>query len=178
MDADFCKAMTSGELLKRYRVELGLTQGQVAEELNKTFKGYTTAIISYIEHGKVELPQIVYDTIAVKITEKPFRNCSDASNTDKQATYPSYEKKPLKSAILGKEGKAMTQCERVINYINEFGSITTREAFIDLGVARLASRICDLTKQGYEFEREYESCKNRYGESTSYVRYSLKEKAN
>lgn len=67
-----------------------------------------------------------------------------------------------------------TQCERVIEYIQQFGSITTREAFIDLGIARLASRIHDLGKQGYEFNKQYESVKNRYGEATSYVRYSLK----
>lgn len=69
----------------------------------------------------------------------------------------------------------MTQCDRIIDYLNRFGSITTREAFNDLGIARLASRICDLTKQGYKFDREYESAKNRFGESTSFVRYSFKK---
>lgn len=69
----------------------------------------------------------------------------------------------------------ITQCDRVLDYLNKFGSITTKEAFNDLGIARLASRICDLTKQGYEFDKEYESCKNRFGENTSYVRYSFKK---
>ena len=67
------------------------------------------------------------------------------------------------------------QTRRVMAYINTFGSITSRDAFLDLGVARLASRICDLTKQGYEFNRVRESSKNRYGETVNYVRYSLKE---
>lgn len=68
----------------------------------------------------------------------------------------------------------MTQCERVMNYIQEFGSITTLEAFNDLGITRLASRISDLSSEGIEFERVRETRKNRYGEKVSYIRYSLK----
>lgn len=67
----------------------------------------------------------------------------------------------------------MTQCERIIEYIDTFGSITTLVAFRDLGVTRLASRIHDLTKQGYTFKRDFETRKNRYGENVSYVRYSF-----
>lgn len=44
----------------------------------------------------------------------------------------------------------MTQCERIIKYINDFGSITTYQAFTDLGITRLASRIHDLSERGYE----------------------------
>ena len=69
----------------------------------------------------------------------------------------------------------MTQNERVIDYINQFGSITSREAFVDLGVTRLASRICDLAKLGYQFDKKFESAPNRYGENTSFVRYSFKK---
>ena len=70
----------------------------------------------------------------------------------------------------------MTQNERIIKYINEFGSISTLEAFTDLGVTRLASRICDLKDMGYEFDKKWESKNNRYGEPVSYVRYSLAER--
>lgn len=69
----------------------------------------------------------------------------------------------------------MTQCERIIDYINDWGSITTRDAFIDLGVARLASRIYDLEKQGYKFERTTKVTLNRYGEKTHYTEYKLQE---
>lgn len=68
----------------------------------------------------------------------------------------------------------MTQCEKIINYINRFGSITTLDAFVDLGVTRLASRIHDLSDEGYEFERKTESGKNRFGERVHYTRYFLK----
>lgn len=47
--------------------------------------------------------------------------------------------------------KKKTQCERILDYISDFGSITSMEAMQDLGCMRLASRICDLKKQGYSF---------------------------
>lgn len=68
----------------------------------------------------------------------------------------------------------MNQCDRIIEYIKEFGSITTLEAFKDLGCTRLASRINDLKNQGYEFESEFTSGINRYGEKISYKRYKIK----
>lgn len=68
-----------------------------------------------------------------------------------------------------------TQNERIVDYINAYGSITSLEAFVDLGITRLASRICDLTKQGYEFDKKFETTPNRFGESTSYVRYSFRK---
>lgn len=69
----------------------------------------------------------------------------------------------------------MTQCERIIEYLNDWGSITTFEAFTDLGITRLASRICDLKKMGYAFKVERVSRENRYGEKVTYNRYSLEE---
>lgn len=69
----------------------------------------------------------------------------------------------------------MTQCEMIVKYCKDFGSITTMQAFRDLGVTRLASRICDLRKEGYEFTDEFVTSKNRYGEKVSYKRYKLKE---
>ena len=67
----------------------------------------------------------------------------------------------------------MTQNERIIQYMTDFGSISTMEAFTELGVTRLASRIHELTGNGYSINKKMESAKNRYGESVSYMRYSL-----
>lgn len=50
--------------------------------------------------------------------------------------------------------KKKTQCERILDYISDFGSITSFEAIRDLGCMRLASRICDLKRQGYKFYRQ------------------------
>ena len=68
----------------------------------------------------------------------------------------------------------MTQCERVLRHLEDFGSITSAEAISEYGVYRLASRISDLKKRGVPIEKEMVSGKNRYGELTSFARYSLK----
>lgn len=67
----------------------------------------------------------------------------------------------------------MTQCERIIEYCNYFGSITSLDAFKDLGITRLSARIHDLEKKGYFFERRSERRNNRFGEATDYTRYFL-----
>lgn len=68
----------------------------------------------------------------------------------------------------------MKQTERILKYINDFGSITSLQAMQDLGVMRLASRITDLKQAGYEIDSEYVHSKNRYGEPMKYKRYYMK----
>lgn len=73
------------------------------------------------------------------------------------------------------------QTERILNYIREFGGITSLEAMRDLGIYRLASRVSDLKKEGVILNRRFIKVKNRYGESTSIAYYYFddeKEKAN
>ena len=72
----------------------------------------------------------------------------------------------------------ITQCNRILDYMRQFGSISTLEAFNDLGVARLASRIHDLKRQGYNIISEIKTSKNRYGENTSFKVYRLAEEEN
>lgn len=72
----------------------------------------------------------------------------------------------------------LTQCERIIRHLNDYGTITSRTAMLEYGIYRLASRISDLKKQGYQFDVTFESEKNRYGESTSFAVYRLKEQTN
>ena len=67
----------------------------------------------------------------------------------------------------------MTQCDRIMDYIREFGSISSMEAFADLGITRLAARIADLEDSGIHFTRTKEAVRNRYGEKVYYTRYSL-----
>lgn len=66
-----------------------------------------------------------------------------------------------------------TQNERILNYINDFGSITQLEALRDLGVMRLASRISDLRKNGWSIVSQREAVENRYGEKCYIKRYRL-----
>lgn len=69
----------------------------------------------------------------------------------------------------------MTQTERVIRHLRDYGSITSMEAVRDYGIMRLASRISDLKKAGMPIRVEMISGKNRYGENISYARYRLEK---
>ena len=74
------------------------------------------------------------------------------------------------------EHRRPTQTQRVLDYMHQFGSITSLEAIVDLGVHRLASRVSELKKMGYPIESEYVSVKNRYGEPCHVKRYRVEEK--
>ena len=72
----------------------------------------------------------------------------------------------------------LTQCDRILRHFKDYGSITSLEAMQEYGIMRLASRISDLKRLGYVISVTTENGKNRYGEKTSYARYSLKEAPN
>lgn len=67
----------------------------------------------------------------------------------------------------------MTQKCRVLQYIQCFGSITSAQAFADLGIVRLGSRIFDLRRDGYQITSETMRGKNRFGELVTYTVYRL-----
>lgn len=69
------------------------------------------------------------------------------------------------------ESKKATQADRVLAYIRDFGSITQLEALRDLGVMRLASRVSDLRKQGYNIVGKREAVLNRCEETCYIKRY-------
>lgn len=69
----------------------------------------------------------------------------------------------------------VNQRQRIIDYINKFGSITSKDAYDDLGITQLATRIKELKEQGYKFETKWESSKNRYGEKVDFKRYYLEK---
>ena len=47
------------------------------------------------------------------------------------------------------------------------------EAFVDLGITKLSTRISELIRDGVDINKETERSANRYGEVTHYTRYSL-----
>ena len=67
----------------------------------------------------------------------------------------------------------MTQYESILQYMKDFGSITPMEAFSDLGITKLATRISEMRKDGMEFHKEPMKTKNRYGKQVRFMRYSL-----
>lgn len=68
----------------------------------------------------------------------------------------------------------MNQCEMIVQYVQEHGCITTLDAFLDLGITRLASRIHDLKEAGYCIEKENIKVYNRFGEQCSVASYRFK----
>lgn len=71
--------------------------------------------------------------------------------------------------------KKPTQCERIMQYIRDFGSITAYQAVVDLGIMQLASRVFEMEEKGVVFDKSRVQKVNRYGEKVSFVEYSLKE---
>ena len=65
--------------------------------------------------------------------------------------------------------------ERVLQYILDFGSISTWDAIKDLGCTRLSAYIYMLKKEGYDIKKETIKFTNRYGEKSYYVKYSLED---
>lgn len=70
----------------------------------------------------------------------------------------------------------MNNTKRVLNYINQYGSITSLDAFRDLGISRLSAYIWILIhKENLDIQSIVETSKNRWGEDTHYSRYYLKD---
>ena len=66
----------------------------------------------------------------------------------------------------------MTQKEKVLRHIREYGSITPLEAMREYGIMRLGARIADIEADGIKIEHGRISVKNRFGEKVSVSRYS------
>lgn len=67
----------------------------------------------------------------------------------------------------------LNQRQQILNYIEEWGSITSYEAYLDLGITQLATRIKELKGEGYNFTYEWESKTNRYGKPVRFKKYKL-----
>ncbi len=82
----------------------------------------------------------------------------------------------LKELYKDKEYKDLPQCERILKYIVEKGSISPKEGIDELGIYRLASRVNDLRRRGYLITDKMTPGKNRFGERTNFKVYRLIEK--
>lgn len=74
---------------------------------------------------------------------------------------------------MAKVDRKPTQNDRILDYIDRFGSITQLDALKDLGIMRLASRISDLKMLGYPIIGTTEEVQNRFGETCRIKRYRL-----
>ena len=68
-----------------------------------------------------------------------------------------------------------TQCDRILRHMRDYGTISSLEAITEYGILRLASRISDLKKRGYNIVSTTGTAMNRYGEVTHYSVYKLIE---
>ena len=68
---------------------------------------------------------------------------------------------------------AKTQKQLILDYIQDFGSITSFEAFADLGITKLTTRISELRSLGKNIKGERLHGKNRYGKTVYYNKYSM-----
>lgn len=74
------------------------------------------------------------------------------------------------------ERTRQTQCQRVLDYIDRFGFITSMGALHGFGCARLASRISDIESRcGRRFKRTRERVITRLGQKATIVRYSYED---
>ena len=65
----------------------------------------------------------------------------------------------------------MKQHDRIRQYLDDFGSITPMQAFYDLSITKLSTRICEMERKGYKVKRERIKTKNRYGEDVNFMKY-------
>lgn len=65
----------------------------------------------------------------------------------------------------------MNQYERIRKYMDDFGSITPMDAFLDLGITKLATRIGEMIRDGEKISKQPETGENRYGDRIHYMRY-------
>lgn len=69
----------------------------------------------------------------------------------------------------------MSQTEKVLTYMRDYGSITPLDALEQFGCMRLAARIADIRANGVNVISTIEQSKNRYGDTVRFARYRLEE---
>lgn len=59
----------------------------------------------------------------------------------------------------------------ILWYIFCYGSISPMEAFSELSITKLATRISEMRMIGIQFDQDFESRINRFGKKVRYMRY-------
>lgn len=68
----------------------------------------------------------------------------------------------------------MAQKDEVLEYMRTNGSITSKDAYDDLGITQLGARLDDLEKDGHVIDRsEWKTVVNRRGEEVEVKNYKL-----
>lgn len=83
----------------------------------------------------------------------------------------------MKSDTITTDVSLSPQCQRVLNHLEKRGSITAHEALKMYGIMRLASRISDMRKEGYDIRTEMVERYNKYAEKVYVAKYTLGKRA-
>ena len=67
----------------------------------------------------------------------------------------------------------MTQRDRILEFMHDYGWITPMDAIHEFGCTKLATRISELIDLGHSIEKQTVTSKNRYGQKVHYMRYRL-----
>ena len=65
----------------------------------------------------------------------------------------------------------MTQQEMIIDYMEANKYITPADAFVDLSITKLATRVSELKRAGYAICDEWVEDKNKFGQPVRYKKY-------
>ena len=72
----------------------------------------------------------------------------------------------------------ITQKDRIMDYLSKFGSITSWQAYEDLGITQLSTRLKELHDQrGINFKKERIYKTNRFGQKCHYDKYMIAEES-
>lgn len=67
----------------------------------------------------------------------------------------------------------MTQANRVLEYLKSGKTITTLNAFKELGITRLAARVYELKSDGHEVKKNTITVVNRFNENCAIAEYYM-----
>ena len=69
----------------------------------------------------------------------------------------------------------MTQNQKILRYMKQYGSITPLEALQEFGCMRLAARISDLRSMGVHIKARTAASVNQYGDVVHFAKYTLEK---
>lgn len=83
-----------------------------------------------------------------------------------------------KRGVVGGHIQKPTQRDEVLAYMRDYGSISTFEAYTELGVMQLGARIKELENNGWQIGRLRKArVSGRTGKTVHFVEYFIKEAA-
>ena len=71
--------------------------------------------------------------------------------------------------------KHPTQCTRLVKFIEMYGSVSTIQAIVELGIINPSARVMELKAAGFPIVTTMTEGRNRFDEPCRYAVYTLKK---